>query len=370
MSGHLAQGPSTISYAGLRRLAAGVLRARGMPGGAAALAARALCYGDLSGHPTHGVVNLGRIYVPLLDGGRVDPAAAPVVARRRGGAVLLDGRRGLGLHVATVAMDLAVEAAREHGVGLVAVRNSSHFGCAGYYTSRAARRGMVGLATSNCGGQRLVRPPGGKLPMLGTNPLSLAAPGGALPPFVLDMSTTVVPTGRVREAARRGEPVPKGWLVDGGGAPVTDPAAFDRGDAHLLFLGGGERTGVYKGYGLALAVEVLSGVLAGAALGPAAAALNGDGARGGLDDDVGHLLLAIDPGALGPAGAFQERAGRMLATLLACPPDGDGGQVRYPGQLEHLTARTRLRDGIPLDGAVHAELRRLAGQAGAGEGRQ
>lgn len=352
----------TISYTALRRLAAAAFRARGVPSGAATAAARALCYGDLTGHGTHGVVNLGRIYAPLLDGGRVDPLAEPSVERGRGGALLLDGGRGLGLHVATVAMNLAIDTARRQGVGLVSVRNSSHFGCAGYYTARAARRGMVGLATSNCGAQRLARPPGGGAPMLGTNPISLAAPAGALPPFVLDMSTTVVPTGRLREAARRGERIPDGWLVDDGGAPVNDPAAFDRGQAHLLFLGGAEHTGAYKGYGLALAVDVLSGLLGGAAVGPAAAAANGP--AGGRDDGIGHLLVAIDPSALRQGGAFEASAGRMFAALLDCPPAADGGQVRYPGYVEHLAARAHLRTGIPLDPAVLEELEQLAAPAG------
>jgi LDH2 family malate/lactate/ureidoglycolate dehydrogenase len=354
----------TVAYPALRRLAAAAFRRRGVPPATAAAAARALCYGDLTGHDTHGVVNLGRIYAPLLDSGLADPAAAPVVERGRGAALLLDGRRGLGLHVAGVAMDLAIDSARRNGVALVAVRNSSHFGCAGYWTARAARRGMVALATSNCGAQRLVRPPGGAAPMLGTNPISLAAPAGPLPPFVLDMSTTVVPTGRIRQAARRGERIPDGWLADDAGAPVNDPAAYDRGDAHLLFLGGGVETGAYKGYGLALAVDLLAGLLGGAAVGPAAPA-NGEHRPGSRDDDVGHLLVAIDPNALREPGAFAAGAGGMLAALLGCPPAAAGGQVRYPGHLEHETARERLRSGIPVPPAVLEELGRLAAPAGA-----
>ncbi|MFB9798998.1 Ldh family oxidoreductase, partial [Streptomonospora salina] len=247
-----------------------ILTAHGLPAERARPAAEALCYGDLCGHPSHGTANLTRIYLPALAEGRMDPHAEPVTRTDHGASVLVDARRAPGLWHAGTAVDTAVERAQRHGVGLVSVRGATHFGCAGHHAARAAERGTIGIVAANCGRQRIAPPPGGLAPLLGTNPLSVAAPAVPGYPFVLDMSTTAAPTGRVREAARAGRDVPAGWLADSGGAPVTDAAAFDRGEAHLQWLGAGADThsgGAYKGFGLGLAVEVLAALLPGAGLG-------------------------------------------------------------------------------------------------------
>jgi LDH2 family malate/lactate/ureidoglycolate dehydrogenase len=336
----------------LRSFTAGVFRDRGVPSARADTAATALLHGDLQGLGSHGLANLSRLYLPLLDSGRCDPGAEPGVVRDTGAAVHVDARAALGLWAAAEAMDLAVDKALVHGIGLVSVRGGTHFGCAGFHAARAAERGMIGIVASNCGGQRIARPPGGALAMLGTNPLSIAAP--ALPgrPFVLDMSTTVVPTGRVRAAARAGTPIPAGWLAADDGAPVTDPAAFDRGEAHLRWLGGDPETGAYKGFGLAIAVEVLTAALAGAALGPAPDALHGTGGPHGTDDDIGYLVLAIAPHTLRPGGGFTTSVRTLFGTLLECPP----GPVRYPGWLEAERAARYRADGVPLARDVYDDL--------------
>jgi LDH2 family malate/lactate/ureidoglycolate dehydrogenase len=351
-------GDVRVPYDGLRDFVTGVFRARGLPPGRARRAAEALCHGDLTGFTTHGVTNLARLYLPLLDGGRCDPRAEPESLADSGAAVLLDARSALGLWSATEAMELAVERAGVHGVGLVSVRGGTHFGCAGHHALRAVEHGMIGLASSNCGRQRLAPPPGGAVPMLGTNPLALAAPGGAHPPFVLDMSTTVVPTGRVRAAARAGERVPDGWLEDADGTPVTDPAAYDRGEARLRWLGGSPETGGHKGYGLGLLVEVLSALLPGAGLGP-----HRDTSPR-PDDDVGHLLLAVSPGRLRPEADFLEAATGLFGALLDCPPSRPDEPVTYPGHREWQRSRHRIAHGVPLTAALHRELRDVAGRLG------
>jgi LDH2 family malate/lactate/ureidoglycolate dehydrogenase len=268
---------------------------------------------------------------------------------------VVDAHRALGLWAAGAAMDLAVERAGTHGVGLVSVRDSTHIGCAGHHAARATRAGMVGLVASNCGRQRIARPPGGLVPLLGTNPLAVAVP--AAPPFVLDMSTTVVPTGRIRAAAREGRPVPAGWLADDHGIPVTDPAAFDRGDAHLRWLGGDPETGAYKGFGLGVVVEVLSALLSGAGFGPSMRQDN-------RDDDIGVFLLAIAPDLLRPAGSFAADADELFTTLLDCPPVDPARPVRYPGWPEAETERRYRRDGIPLSEELFVELCEVADAAG------
>ncbi|GHC82183.1 malate dehydrogenase [Nocardiopsis terrae] len=337
-----------------------VFTGRGVPPGRAAEAARALCHGDLTGMDSHGVANLARLYLPLLDEGRADPRAEPRILADLGAAVLLDADRSLGLWAAPEAMDLAVRRAESHGVGLVSVRGATHLGCAGHPALRAAERGLVGVVASNCGGQRIARPPGGAVTMLGTNPLAVAAPAGAHPPFLLDMSTTAAPTGRVRQAAREGRSLPEGLLCDDSGSPVTDPAEFDAGRAHLRWLGG--EVGRFKGFGLGLMVEVLSAVVSGSGRGPHADALAGDGGPGGRDDDIGFLLLAIAPDAL-RAGARAD-AEDLFGAVAACPPLDRDRPVRYPGWHEHHRMRERSARGVPLAADLYAELVEVAAREG------
>ncbi|MGW5877553.1 Ldh family oxidoreductase [Nocardiopsis terrae] len=337
-----------------------VFAGRGVPPGRAAEAARALCHGDLTGMDSHGVANLARLYLPLLDEGRADPRAEPRILADLGAAVLLDADRSLGLWAAPEAMDLAVRRAESHGVGLVSVRGATHLGCAGHPALRAAERGLVGVVASNCGGQRIARPPGGAVTMLGTNPLAVAAPAGAHPPFLLDMSTTAAPTGRVRQAAREGRSLPEGLLCDDSGAPVTDPAEFDAGRAHLRWLGG--EVGRFKGFGLGLMVEVLSAVVSGSGRGPHADALAGDGGPGGRDDDIGFLLLAIAPDAL-REGARAD-AEDLFGAVAACPSLDRDRPVRYPGWHEHHRMRERAAHGVPLAADLYAELVEVAAREG------
>jgi LDH2 family malate/lactate/ureidoglycolate dehydrogenase len=353
-----------VRHADLVGFVAGVFAGRGLPVDRAELAASALCYGDLAGLSSHGVTNLTRLYLPLFERARVEPAAEPKALADTGACVLLDAGRALGLWAAAEAMDLAMDRAGTHGVGVVSVRSATHFGCAGYHAQRAVDRGMIGVVAANCGGQRIARPPDGRLAMLGTNPLAVAAPAGRRPPFVLDMSTTVVPTGRIRAAARRGEPIPPGWLADDDGRPVTDPAAFDRGEAHLRWLGDAANLGGYKGYGLGLAVEILAALLPGAGLGPAPAALRGDGRPSGCDDDIGFLVLALAPGALRPADEFLGAAEDMFGALLACPPTQPDRPNGYPGCREAETIRRNVAEGIPLDPELYDELRTVSAVTG------
>lgn len=340
-----------VPYEELLDFAAAVFAERGVPAGRARVAAEALCHGDLTGLSSHGLANLSRLYLPLFDDRRCDPHAEPRVVADRGAAVLLDGHRALGLWLAREAMDLAVDRAAGYGVGLVSVRDGTHLGCAGHHALQAVRHGMLGVVASNCGRQRIIRPPGGRSAMLGTNPFSVAAPAGRHHPYVLDMSTTVVPTGKIRLAARAGREIPEGWLADAAGVPVTDPAALDAGTAYLQWLGGRPETGSYKGYGLALMVEVLAAMLPGAGLGPATEAHAGDGRPAGRDDDIGFLVLAIDP-----ARPLGDDADGLFGALLDTPPVDPARPVRYPGWPEGEHAAAAQRDGVPLSAALHAEL--------------
>ncbi|MBT2446383.1 Ldh family oxidoreductase [Streptomyces sp. ISL-43] len=349
-----------LDYTELVGFTAEVFTARGLAADRAQAAAEALVYGDLTGVSSHGLANLTRQYLPLFDEGRADPKADLEIVADRGAAVLVDSHRALGLWSAGAAMDLAAERARTHGIGLVSLYNGTHFGCAGYFTGKLAQRNQIGLLAGNCGGQRIIRPPGGAAAMLGTNPFSLAVPAGEHPPYVLDMSTTVVPTGRVRAAERAGKRIPEGWLADDAGTPVTDPGAFDRGEAHLQWLGGRPETGSYKGYGLSLLVETLAALLPGANLGPTGEL---GGARpNGRDDNIGFLALAIAPGTLRPEGEFLAQADDLFASLLGAPAIDPARPVSYPGWPEDRHAREARENGVPLAAALHGELLAVAEQ--------
>jgi LDH2 family malate/lactate/ureidoglycolate dehydrogenase len=328
----------------------------GLDGATALTAAKVVCYADEHGFTTHGCNALANIYAPRLRDGRIDPTARPAVVTESTAGAVIDGNGGLGLLAMTAAADLAGRKARAHGVGLVLVRNSNHFGSAGYYSLRLARAGLVGLVMTNCGPQGVVPPLGGAVRMLGTNPLSAAVPAGEQPPFVLDMSSTVVATGRLAAARAAGQDVPAGWLIGRDGSDVTDPAAYYDGTADVAWLGGRLPTGGAKGYGLALLVDLLCGPLAGAAYGPRAAALSGEQVE---DTDIGHLALAIDPGAFGHVESFQAAVDEVLGTVQACPPVA-GHKVTYPGAPEARLAAEAVVLGVALPQAVVAKLTELS----------
>ncbi|MHC0432822.1 Ldh family oxidoreductase [Streptomyces sp. O3] len=349
-----AVGTVRLDHEELVGFTARVFTRRGLAPERAEIAARALVHGDLTGVTSHGLANLTRLYLPLFDDRRTDPDADLEIVADRGAAVLVDSHNALGLWSAHASMELALERAETYGVALVSLYNGTHFGCAGHFTAHAASRGAIGFLAGNCGGQRIIRPPGAAEPLLGTNPFSLAVPIGDHPPYVLDMSTTVVPTGRIRAAARAGQSIPEGWLADDLGNPVTDPHAFDRGEAHLQWLGGRPETGSFKGYALSLMVETLAALLPGAELGPTSTA--------GRDDNIGFFTLAIAPGKLRSPSAFRAQSEELFGALMNARALDPDRPVRYPGWPEAQRAAEARADGVPLAAALFAELEQVASQ--------
>jgi LDH2 family malate/lactate/ureidoglycolate dehydrogenase len=344
----------------LRGFAREALRRGGLSEPAAAAAAEVVVYADEHGFTTHGSNALAGIYVPRLLDGRINPKAEPRTLAETASTVLLDGDRGLGLVTTTLAVDLAVKKARQTGIAMVAVRNSSHFGSAGYYAHRAAEAGLIAVAMTNCGAQGVAPPLGGLTRMLGTNPLAAAAPAPGGAPFVLDMSATTVATGKIRAAQREGRSVPAGWLTAPDGSTVTDPDAYFDGHADVTWLGGSAATGGAKGYGLAILVDLLCGPLAGASYGPTPDLLENGEER--PDTDIGHTVIAIDPAAFGAAESFGAGARELLDTLSACPPAVPGGTVTYPGAPEAAKSAESRLSGVALPDPVAALLVSLAEQ--------
>ena len=250
-------------------------------------------------------------------------------------------------------MDDAIERARELGVAVSVVRNSNHYGIAGWYAMRAAEAGQIGISLTNT--SPLVAPTRARIPMLGTNPIALAAPAGRHGMVVLDMATSTIPRGRIEVAARRGETLRAGWAIGPDGSPAITPDEALAGA--LQPLGGDEAGAGYKGYGLALIVELLTGVLAGAAFGPNIIGLFSTEAP----SDLGQFYLALDPAAINEPGAFEARLGRLLDQLTAAPLiPGAPGPVIYPGLPEAQHAERAARDGIVVDQEHFGHMRRLA----------
>jgi LDH2 family malate/lactate/ureidoglycolate dehydrogenase len=243
------------------------------------------------------------------------------------------------------AADAAMRLARSHGVGVVSVRDSNHFGAASCYTLPMAHAGLVGLALSNS--DALVAPHGGARPLLGTNPLSVAAPG-AEEPFCLDMATSQVSYSRVRRAGRRGEAPEPGWAVDASGRDAAEPGA---GPVHALKPLGG-----YKGQGLAMAVEMLCALLVDAPLDHELSTLY----EPPFDTPrrITHLIACLDLSKLTGRAAFERRLTRWLDLIRAAGGPGDP-DVAVAGEIEERTARDRRAHGVPLPDDTLRDLRRI-----------
>jgi LDH2 family malate/lactate/ureidoglycolate dehydrogenase len=262
----------------------------------------------------------------------------------------MDADAGLGHPASVFAMRRAIEKAATTGVGVASVCNSSHYGIAGYYAMLSLEHHMVGMSMTNA--QPLVLPTFGRRAMLGTNPLAVAAPAGKKRPFVLDMATSVVAQGKVAICGRLGKAIPGGWALDGQGCPTTDTQQVLRNLAErlgggLLGLGGkGETLGGHKGYGLALVVDILSGVLSGSAYADKLCPRQPDGRR--LPSGIGHFFLALDVSTFRLLAEFEADMDDLIHRLKESEKAEGETQIYIPGEKEFEIEETRRREGIPL----------------------
>ncbi len=335
-----------LAAAPLEAWSRGLLTAAGLEAEAAAGVAETLVDASLRGVDSHGVARTA-IYAARLRTGALNGRPRPRVERRDGALALLDGDSGPGQVAGRLAVDLAAELAEEYGVGAVAVRRSGHFGAAGWYAVRAARRGLVAFAT--CNSDPFVVAHGGARRALGTNPVAVAAPTSGAP-FVVDMATSQVAWNKVVNAQLEGRRLGEGWAVDADGHPTTDA---DRAAAGVP-LGG------HKGYALAVAVEVLSAVLSGAGVTHRAGRLFAEGER----QDMGHLFLCLDPERTIGRGVFVAALEALLAELRATPPAEGVAEVLVPGDPEARAEAERRRDGVPVPDALWEQLAGLSRELG------
>ena len=308
-----------FSHTYLQHFTEQVFLAMGCPEADARLAAQVLLSADLRGIDSHGIARLNG-YVRLADLGRLNPKPQATIVHETPSTAVLDGDAGLGLVIAPQAMGIAIAKARLAGTGWVAVRNSNHFGIAGFHAMLALEHDMIGFVMTHAA--PLVAPTFSKDKLLGTNPIAIAIPALTQPPFVMDLATTTAAYGKLEILQRKGMDTPTGWVQDADGQPATDAFAIKNGGA-LLPLGGDREHGSHKGYALGAWVDIFSGVLSGANYGPwvppfATAGFMGAAAQTTGMPVNGHekVLIPGDPERLLQAernGAFSgSHAGRCL----------------------------------------------------------
>ena len=341
---------------GLRTFAADVLTKLGVPSEDAAMAADVLVYADLRGVETHGMSNnnLGRIYARDIQSGKIKPDAPLTVVRETPVTALLDGNLGLGLSIGVRAMNMAIEKARESFIGMVAVKNSHHFGAAQYFSMMAVPHGMVGISSTNS--NPIVLPTGGRDPVYGTNPISVGAPSGSEPDFCLDVGTSAMVFQKLILTTRLGTDIPLGVAADDEGVPTSDPKVASEA-RKLLPLGSTPELGSHKGYGLGMLVDVLCGIL------------SGHGASIQMDahesyGSVGHFFCAIRVDAFRPLEEFQEQIDDMFDRVHRTEPVAGVERVLVAGDPEAAKEEERRRLGVPLLPAVVEELRELGEEVG------
>jgi LDH2 family malate/lactate/ureidoglycolate dehydrogenase len=332
-----------------------VLTKLGVPAADARVTTEVLVLADLRGIDSHGVARLQR-YVTGLREGYMKPTDHSTIVRETKATALIDGGQSLGQVVGRKGMELAIKKAKDTAVGMVVVRNSNHYGIAGYYSLMALEHGLIGISMTNAA--PLVVPTFGRIAILGTNPISLTAPAMKERAFVLDMATSVVPRGKVEVYNRLGKPMPNGWAVDESGKSSTDSAKVLNALARrlgggLLPLGGeGEEFSGHKGYGLALMVDVLCGVLPGAATGLQVYADE-------TKPDVGHFFMAIDPAAFRPLDEFRRDMDRLAQELKDSPKAEGQPRIYVHGEKSYARMEKYRREGIPLGPKVVENLKQI-----------
>ncbi len=346
----------------LRTFTEAVFRAIGCPNADATLAADVLVSADLRGIDSHGVARLPG-YVRLYDNDRLNPRPQIHVVHQTPSTAVVDGDRGLGLVVGPAAMQIAIEKARQVGTGWVAVRNSNHFGIAGYHALLAVPHNMIGQAMTHAA--PLVAPTFSLDKLLGTNPIAVAVPALTEPPFLADFASTAVAYGKLEILQRKNQSIPEGWAQDANGNATTDAHAIRNGGA-LLPLGSDREHGSHKGYGLGAIVDIFSGVLSGANFGPWVPPFATAGfmqTQEGVGIGTGHFFGAMRIDAFRPADEFKASMDVWIQRFRQARAV-DGRQVLIPGDPERIMEAERLANGIPVVEPVVNSLKELGERFG------
>ena len=335
-----------VAVTTLRELTENLLISTGLTALDAEQVADSIIEANLCGIDPHGVAILPT-YIKRLKMGGANPKPNIKLEKEGPGFAVFDGDHCLGAVVAAKAMQKAIHEAKQKGVYLAVCKNSNTFGAAFYYSMMAVHRNLIGIAL--CNAPRSMPPWGGKTPLLGTNPISVAIPVEGKPPIVLDMATSAAAKSKIYLARDKEEKIPLGWALDENGNPTTDPEEALKGI--LLPLGG------HKGYGLSLLVDILAGVLSGSGSLELIGSLHNQTES---CQNVGFFFIAINPSLITEASAFALSMLRFTETIKACPALDKQKPVLLPGELEASTRLVRLRDGIPVPDSIMGELNDLS----------
>jgi LDH2 family malate/lactate/ureidoglycolate dehydrogenase len=364
LRGGVAMPYATVDWKLIESFVRDVFVAYGVPWEDAKIVADVLLDSDRRGIESHGVNRFKPVYLDRIKSGIQKPVTVTALIKETPATAILDGGDGMGQVIARRAMALAIEKAKNLGMGMVAVQNSTHYGIAGYYVNMAAEQGCVGITGTNA--RPSVAPTFGVENMLGTNPLTFGMPTDEAFPFILDCATSITQRGRLEVYARTGREVPAGMVVGQDGKPMADAAAILAGlsgdTAALAPLGGiGEELGGYKGYGYATVVEVMSAAFTA---GPFLKALTGirDGKQGPFR--LGHFFMAIDTEAFVGRKAFEKCAGDIMRALRASTKAPGHDRIYTAGEKEYLIWQERKDTGVPISEAVQKELLAIRDELG------
>jgi L-2-hydroxycarboxylate dehydrogenase (NAD+) len=348
----------------LRGFTVNVFEKLGMPAGNSEVTADVLLASDRRGISSHGVARLKR-YVDGIRKGIMKAEAEPTVVKETPTTLLVDGNAGMGQVISVKTMHKVIEKAKASGMAAAVIRNSNHYGIAGYCAMMALEHDLIGFSATNSA--PLVVPTFGKDAALGTNPVAIAVPADKERPFVLDMATSTVPRGKLEVYNRAGKELPLTWATDETGTSTTDPARvlknlLDRAGGGLSPLGGaGEEGRGYKGYDLAALVDILSGGLALASMGAEVYGCKGE------PPDVCHFLAAIDPAAFGDTQQFKKRMDSFLASLKNMTKAEGAERIWIAGEKE-WEAEDRNKDEVDIDEATMGNLHKIAEELGISTG--
>ena len=335
----------------------------GVPHDDAVICADILMESDRRGIESHGCNRFKSIYIDRIKAGIQSPTSEFEILKETPTTAVVDGHNGMGMIIAHKSMQMAINMAKKYGMGMVAVRNSTHYGIAGYYATMATKQGMIGITGTNA--RPSIAPTFGVENILGTNPLTIGLPTDEKFPFILDCSTSITQRGRIEYYARTGQDTPSGMVIGRDGVSMTDSEqiliALTNGKAALAPLGGiGEEFAGYKGYGYATVVEILSAALqAGSFL----KMLSGIGEQGEkISHNLGHFFIAIDPDSFLGEDSFRKTAGDILRTLRASELAPGEKQIYTAGEKEYLSWLDRKDKGVPFGEAVQNDFIEIRNQ--------
>ncbi len=343
----------TVQADRLRSIAEVLFEKAGASADEAATVSRHCVNANLTGHDSHGIIQVPT-YIDRVDRGHIVPGAPFEIVQESATTTVINGNWGFGYVVNERAMNMTIEKAKTSNVAAATVFHQSHVGRAASYPLMAAEQGMIAMMTADSGrGPKAVAPFGGRVPRVGTNPIAIAMPSNLEGPFFIDMATSAAAAGKVKLAEARGQSIPDDWVVDKNGRQTTDPAALSDGGA-IQPLGGAQG---FKGYGLAAMVEIFSGLLTGLGFGVEPTGKHNDGV----------FMAVFNVAAFRPLDQFKQEVTEFAEYLKATPTAEGYDEVLYPGEIEHQRMQKRLVEGIEVEDATWNKLVALAEKYDVGE---